>query len=64
MEHFLLVGSIVAGLLSLGCSITTAVEVAAGKTRFPADLSFWGAMIFHLATALLALWLLGLWLGY
>ncbi len=64
MEHFLLAGAIVVALFSLGCSLTTAFEVATGKIRFPVNLSFWGAMLFHVATALLALWLFGLWLGY
>jgi hypothetical protein len=63
MEILLLVAAVSAGVLSIGCSLTTAFEIAAGKMRFPLNTSFWGAMVFHVSTALLALWLVGLWLG-
>jgi hypothetical protein len=52
------------GLLAVGCAITAAVEIARGKMHFPANPSVWGALIFHLAVASMALWFLGLALGY
>jgi hypothetical protein len=45
-------------LASAACIISTVVEAALGKTgprRKPAD--FWGGVVFHGATAVLALWL-------
>ena len=64
MEIVWLLLSIVCGVLAVGCMVSTAVEVAGGKIKFPFGASFWGAAVFHLATGLLALFLLGLWLGY
>ena len=64
MEIIWLLLSIICGVLTVGCMISTAVEVATGKARFPFSASFMGAVVFHAATGLLALFLLGLWLGY
>ena len=63
MEMIWLVLAMVVASFSVGCAAVTAFEVATGKMGFLSNLSFWGAQIFHLATALLALWLFGLWLG-
>lgn len=64
MNAVWLVFAIVLGVLAVGCSVTTAADIARGKMRFPLNPSAWGAMIFHLAVALLALWLWGLSLGH
>jgi hypothetical protein len=63
MEIIYLLLAVVVGVLSIGCSLTTAYEVAVGKMKFPGNVSFWGAMVFHASTALLTLWLVGIWLG-
>jgi len=64
MNILLFVLALASGVLAVGCSVTTAVEIATGRMRFPGDPSAWGALVFHGATALLTLWLAGLALGY
>jgi hypothetical protein len=43
-------------LVSAACIISTIYEVSVGKTT-PRAGGFWGAVVFHGATALVALWL-------
>ena len=64
MEIVLLLTAIVAAFLAVGCSITGAYEIAVGRMRFLTSPSFWGFVIFHFATGMIAIWLFGLWLGY
>jgi hypothetical protein len=64
MEIIWLVLAVVFALMTAGCAIASAADIASGRMRFPLEAGFWGAMIFHAATALLSLWFLGLWLGY
>ena len=58
MEMVWLLPAVVVGLLAVGCAVTAAVEVAMGRTT-----RYWGALAFHFAASLLALWLWGLSLG-
>jgi len=48
-------------LASAACIISTILDLKAGKVspRGPKPEDFWGAVAFHGATAILALWLLG-----
>lgn len=52
-----LIGAIVSFLLSLGCIISTMIEITQGKYGLMTT-NFWGAVIFHGLTAILGLWLL------
>lgn len=52
-----LIAAVIVWLLSAGCAITTIYDTAAGKTGFRKG-SFWGGIVFHGVTAILALWLL------
>lgn len=57
--------TIIVWLASAACIISTIVELKQGKTgpAGPKAGEFWGAVVFHGATAILALWLLGKALG-
>ena len=50
------VGAFVVWLVSASCIIGTMVEMRMGKYGWRAG-PFWGAVVFHGATAILALWL-------
>jgi len=50
------IASIIVWLASFICIITTIHELATGKNNLK-KLDFWGAVIFHGITAILALWL-------
>jgi hypothetical protein len=54
------VGAIIVWLASAICIISTMVELKQGKTGpvGPKAGEFWGAVVFHGATAILVLWLL------
>jgi len=54
-------GAIIAWLASAGCIISTIVEVKQGKSgpKGPKAGEYWGAVVFHGVTAILALWLAG-----
>ena len=49
--------ALVVWLASASCIIGTIVEIVLGKTNLREG-GFWGGVVFHGATALLALWLL------
>ncbi|MEE4312115.1 MAG: hypothetical protein V2J62_09640 [candidate division KSB1 bacterium] len=51
-----LIGAIAVGILSLSCITSTAFEFVKGKIEV-LSAEFWGAIIFHLITGVLALWL-------
>jgi len=51
-----LIGAIVSALASLSCIVSTAVDFIKGKIKFT-DTNLWGAIVFHLITGVLALWL-------
>lgn len=53
--------AIIVWLASAACIISTIVELKQGKTgpKGPKQTDFWGAVVFHGVTAILALWLLG-----
>ena len=57
MKTGYLIGSILVAILSLSCIGSTALEIAQGKYGIMTA-NFWGAVVFHGATAILALWLL------
>ena len=58
MRKGYVVGAVVALGLSLACIISTAVEVARGMCGL-GSWRFWGAVAFHVATALAGVFLLG-----
>ena len=43
-------------LVSAACILSTIYEISVGKTT-PRAAGFWGAVVFHGATAVVALWL-------
>ncbi len=51
-------GAGIVWVLSAACIIGTLYEVAVGKTTTRRGADFWGAVVFHGGTAVLALWLL------
>ena len=51
-----LVATVIVWLASAACIIGTIYEVAAGKANLQKG-DFWGGVVFHGATAILALWL-------
>lgn len=57
-----LIGAIIAGIASLSCIISTAVEYVKGKIDLKSG-DFWGAVVFHLITGVLAVWLFKKYLG-
>ena len=54
------IAAIIVGLLSAVCIISTMIEFKQGKTgpTGPKSGDFWGAVVFHGVSAILALWLL------
>jgi len=52
-----LIAAVVVWLLSAACIISTMYEVGTGKSNLRKG-DFWGAVVFHGGTAILALWLL------
>jgi len=50
------IGAFVVWIMSAGCIIATMVEMKMRRTGW-ATMDFWGAALFHGATAILALWL-------
>ena len=54
------VGAVAAGVASAGCIISTMFDVKKGKSGpgGPKAGEFWGAVVFHGATAILAFWFL------
>ena len=57
MSWVWLIAAGIVGLLSVVCAASTAFEIAVGKAAFRTE-DFWGAIVFHGASAVLALWLL------
>jgi len=57
MNFLWLILAVIVWLLSAICIIVTIYELAAGKTH-TGTLNFWGGVVFHGGTAILALWLL------
>lgn len=57
MHKGYLIAAVILLALSLTCIITTAVEVILGKTPMH-SVNFWGALAFHVATAVVAACLL------
>lgn len=51
-----LIGAIASGILSISCITSTAIEFLKGKIEI-LSAEFWGAIIFHLITGVLAVWL-------
>ncbi len=52
-----LIAAGIVGLLSVVCVVSTTFEIAVGKKAFRTE-DYWGAVVFHGASAVLALWLL------
>jgi hypothetical protein len=52
-----LIGAVIVWLLSAACILTTMYEVGVGKSGVRKG-DFWGVVVFHGITAILALWLL------
>ena len=57
-----LIGAIIAGIVSLSCIISTAVEFIKGKVNLSSG-EFWGSVVFHLITGVLAVWLATKYIG-
>ena len=57
MHKGYLAGAIVLLVLSIGCIVGTVVEVIVGKYGM-GSLQFWGGVVFHAATAVIAMALL------
>ena len=51
-----LIGAIISGIASLACIISTAVDYLKGKINLISG-EFLGAVVFHLITGVLAVWL-------
>ena len=58
-----LIGAIISSIASLGCIISTTVEYVKGKIDLKGG-NFWGAVVFHLITGVLAVWLASKYLGH
>jgi hypothetical protein len=57
MHKGYLIGSIILFAMALACIASTVIDVAQEEATL-SSLSFWGAVVFHGASAVLALWLL------
>ena len=57
-----LIGAILSGIASLSCIIATAIEYIRGKFSLNSS-DLWGAVVFHLITGVLAVWLASKYFG-
>ena len=58
MKWLWFVGAGITWIASAGCIFGTLYELGKGKAKARKPVEFWGAVVFHGATAILALWLL------